>query len=82
MKATAEQIERANKIAEKSPLSFDRIIEMVIKQDLRNAPKQMTKKDIQKMESRNRVEAGFEVNFDFAERMRENARKNLPSSMR
>lgn len=83
MNATAEQIERAKKTAEKSVLSFEKCLEIVMKQDLRNAPKQMTKKDIQKMESRNRIESGeVKVNFDFAEKMRENARKNLPSSMR
>jgi hypothetical protein len=81
MKATESQIERAKKTAEKSVLSFEKCLEMVIKQDLRNAPKQMTKKDVQKMESRNRAESG-RVNFDFAERMKENSIKNLPSSMR
>ena len=58
MNATTEQIERAKAMQVKCPhLSLERLIEMEIKKDARNAPKQMTKKDLEKQVIRNNSEA-------------------------
>ena len=43
-KYTEEQVKKANKIAETSKLPMDKILELVQKQDLRNAPKQIDRK--------------------------------------
>ena len=54
MNATTEQIERANKVISMGcKLPFEKVLEMEIKKDLRNAPKQMTKKDYEKQAIRN-----------------------------
>lgn len=83
MNATAEQIEKAKAAAEKSRMPFEMVLKMIVKQDEKKGWKPMSSKEIAKSESRNRIESGeVKVNFDFAEKMRENARKNLPSSMR
>lgn len=54
MNATTEQIERAKAMQVKCPkISLERLIEMEVKKDLRNTPKQMTKKDYIQQEIRN-----------------------------
>ncbi len=51
---TQEQIQRAEAMYVKYPhLSFEKCIEGIIKTDLRNAPKQMTKKDLVQQKIRN-----------------------------
>lgn len=83
MKATAEQIEKAKAASEKSKVPFEVALKMIVKQDEKRVWHSMSKKSIAKAESRNRVASGeIKVDFDLGEKMRENARKNLPSSMR
>lgn len=54
MNATQEQIERAQKTSEKSVLSFEQCLAIVLKQDAKKGWKPMTKKDVAKMEARNK----------------------------
>ena len=83
MNATTEQIEKAKAAAEKSRMPFEIVLKMIVKQDEKKGWNPMSSKEIAKAESRNRIQSGeVKVNFNFAERMKENARKNLPSSMR
>ena len=54
MNATTEQIARANKVISMGcKLSFEKVLEMEIKKDLKKAPKQMTKKDYEQQAIRN-----------------------------
>lgn len=56
MNATQEQIEKANKtIANGCKLPFEKVLSMVIKADLKNQPRQMTKKDYEKQAIRNAI---------------------------
>jgi hypothetical protein len=81
MKATESQIERATRMSEASKMPFEMALRMIVKQDLRNTPRLLTKKDIRKIEQRKAVESN-NCNLDSAELLRRNAMKNLPSSMR
>ena len=52
--ATEEQIEKANqKIANGCKLPFEKVLELVMKNDIYNQPKQMTKKDYEQQKIRN-----------------------------
>jgi hypothetical protein len=62
-------------------MPFEMALRMIVKQDLRNTPRLLTKKDIRKIEQRKAVESN-NCNLDSAELLRRNAMKNLPSSMR
>ena len=56
MNATQEQIEKANNtIANGCKLSFEKVLSMVIKADLKNQPRKMTKKDYEKQAIRNAI---------------------------
>lgn len=81
MKATESQIEKATIMSEASKIPFDMALRMVIKQDLRNTPRLLTKKDIRKIEQRKAVELN-DCKIDSAELLRRGAMQNLPSSMR
>lgn len=76
--ATQEQIERAEKTASKSVLSFEQCLEIILKQDAKKGWKPMTKKDIQKMNNRNST---LVVSAQRAEELQEQAFKNQSSSM-
>lgn len=52
--ATQSQIERATLTASKSVLSFEQCLAMIIKQDAKKCWKPMSKKDLAKMEARNK----------------------------
>ncbi len=52
--ATQSQIERATLTASKSVLSFEQCLAMIIKQDAKKWWKPMSKKDLAKMEARNK----------------------------
>lgn len=83
MKATEEQIEKARAAAEKAKVPFEVALKMIVKQDEKRGWQPMSAKSIAKAESRDKVASGkIKVTFDLGEKMRENARKNLPSSMR
>jgi len=87
MNATTEQIaaatEKANKyVAMGCKVPFEKLIEMEIKKIQKQGWKKMTSKDIKKYESRKRVEMMESPKFDLAEKLRENAMNNLPSSLR
>lgn len=82
MNATVEQIERAKKQANQF-VTFERALQIIMKQDAKCQFAPMSKKEIAKAESRTRIENGeVVVNFDLAERNLENAKKNLHSSLR
>ncbi len=81
-------IEYANKmIALGAKISFDQIVAMELKKEAKKGNGFASKKDLAKMESRKRVEemtANIEHNPSnwLAEKNRENAIRNLPSSLR
>lgn len=79
MNATASQIERANKVMSMGcKLPFEKILEIEIKKDLRNAPKQVTKKDIEKRAIRNSTITMSAVEIqDYFELQRENQKRLL-----
>jgi len=56
MNATSQQIERATEISAKGVITFDKALAIIVKADSKKGVKVMTSKDVQKMESRNRVE--------------------------
>lgn len=76
---TEDQILRAEKIAKTSPLSLGRILEIVAKDDLKKGWKPMSKKHIEQQNIRNSEK---ETTGDIAEMLLQNAKNNLPSSMR
>ena len=87
MNATAEQIaaatEKANKyVAMGCKLPFEKIVEMELQKIQKHGWKKMTAKDVKKAESRERVDTMDSIKFDLAEKLRENAMNNLPSSLR
>ena len=87
MNATAEQIEKATEKANKyvamgCKVSFEKLVEMELQKIQKQGWKKMTAKDVKKAEARERVETMESPNFDLAEKLRENAKNNLPSSMR
>ena len=87
MNATAEQIEKATEntnkvIAMGCTLTFDQIFAMELKKVQKSGWKAMTTKDIKKAASRERVETMEAPEGDLATILRENAKNNLPSSMR
>lgn len=82
MNATVEQIERAKKQANQF-VTFEKALKNIMKQDAKCQWSPMSKNEVAKMESRQRIENGeVVVNFDLAERNLENAKNNLPSSLR
>lgn len=76
--ATQEQIERAKVTASKSVLSFEKCLEMVIKQDAKKGWKPMTKKEIVKMNIRNST---LVVSAQRSEELAEQAIRNQSSAM-
>lgn len=81
--ATQDQIERANRMVERTGLPFERLLEIEMKKDLKKGPRPMTKKDIKKMEQREMVENNvLPSDYNLAEVLLSNAKRNLPSSMR
>ena len=87
MNATAEQIaaatEKANKyVAMGCKVSFEKLVEMELQKIQKQGWKKMTAKDVKKAASRERVDTMESPKFDLAEKMLENAKNNLPSSMR
>lgn len=82
----AHIIEEANKmVAMGTKMPFDKIVEMFMKREAKKGNGMASKKDIEKMESRKRVsEMEVEGNASewLAAKNRENAMKNLPSSLR
>ena len=80
MNATTEQIERAKAMQARCPhLSLERLIEMEVKKDMRNAPKQMTKKDYEKQAIRNSTATPSKSHYEM---LQEGIKKNKPSSLR
>ncbi len=79
MNATTEQIERAKVTASKSVLSFEKCLEMVIKQDAKKGWKPLTKKDIVKMKIRNSETTPSKSHYEL---LQEGIMKNLPSSLK
>lgn len=87
MNATSEQIaaatEKANKyVAMGCKLPLEKLIEMELQKIQKQGWKKMTAKDVKKAASRERVDAMESPKFDLAEKLRENAINNMPSSMR
>ena len=87
MNATAEQIEKATegankKIAMGCKQPYEKIFEMELKKVQKSGWRAMSSKDIKKAASRERVETMESPKYDLAEKLRENAMNNLPSSMR
>lgn len=87
MNATTEQIaaatEKANKyVAMGCKVPFDKLIEMELKKIQKQGWKKMTASDLKKQASRERVDTMESPKFDLAEKMLENAKKNMPSSLR
>lgn len=75
-------IDKANSAIEKgTKMSFEAICEMYLMSELKLKKKQGSKKEAAKWEQRAVVETTVPTR-DIAEIMRENAEKNLPSSMR
>jgi hypothetical protein len=87
MNATAEQIEKATAGTEKiismgCKLPYEKIFEMELKKVQKSGWRAMSSKDIKKAASRERVETMESPKYDLAEKLRENAMNNLPSSLR
>lgn len=73
--ATQSQIERATLTASKSVLSFEQCLAMIIKQDAKKGWKPMSKKDLAKMEARNKEVTVTRHSDDiYAEAMRNQAK--------
>ena len=83
MNATVEQIVKVEKlIAMGTKLTFEQVLAIVIKKELKDAPKQQTKKSAAKQQQRENVRNSTFKCDDLGEYNRANALKNLPSNLR
>ena len=87
MNYSTEILEKAQRIssAKGVVMTFDQVCEMLAKSEAKQAKKWGSKKEVKKYETRQMVEAMPKVenaSVWLAEKNRENAMKNLPSSLR